>query len=425
MTQTALEMMSDRTARLQAWAGFSYFGYAALVAIAAWWTWRGLHDPGTLDLGLAYQGGQVAWATGHPENLLTWISTPFLGVVMAIVTRVTTVGTAADLLTLLNLAFVFAVGAPLLHRLRGVLSPVWWWPTAFAIVTFAPMLSSVWWKQFNILSLGLSVVGFELIRRQRAPLGGAFIGLSISIKPLAILLPVVLVVRRDTRRAGIWALAYTVGFNILGQAFMAVRAHNIATLNFLPLISDFDHKGIAYGWACNPENFAPGSLLCRVMGSQAWNVQHLIVWLGVALLGAWTVNALRGCAADSWDVFAFTSALSVMLSPIAWSHYQIMLAPLFVVLLTRFVGEGASPSAWGGLALAFLLSSLMLRPYGTLVGAVRGVTGYSETPQELAAVEGVAQFAQYVLVITGILWYFERRVRTRGAMAAPRMDSRT
>src|SRR5690349_261908 len=49
------------------------------------------------DLGLAYAGGQEAWASGHPEHVWTWISTPFLGMAMAIVSRVLSVTTATML----------------------------------------------------------------------------------------------------------------------------------------------------------------------------------------------------------------------------------------------------------------------------------------------------------------------------------------
>src|SRR5713226_9286104 len=41
----------------------------------------------TGDFGLAYGGGVEAWASGHPERVTTWFSTPFLALVMAVITR--------------------------------------------------------------------------------------------------------------------------------------------------------------------------------------------------------------------------------------------------------------------------------------------------------------------------------------------------
>lgn len=402
-----LEARSGRRSRVRAPNAPAILGYVVLAALVVWWAWRAFHDPLTDDLGLAYQGGQVAWASGHPENLLTWISTPFLGLVMALITRVMSASQAATLLNLVNALLVVGTITYVLYRLRRLLSGVWWWILAFALVTYGPMLSTVWWKQFNIISLVLVLGGWELLRRRETHLGSAAIGLSVSIKPLAILLPFVLLARRETRRAGVLSLAYVIGLNVVGQVFMAWRAHSLAALNVFHVLTSFANKSKpANYWACVPENFAPGSLLCRLVGGQYWTLQHLIVWAGVALLALWVVDALRGSRAISWEVLAFTCSLSTMVSPIGWSHYQIMLAPLFVLLLVRFSREGARAGAWAGLAVAFILASLMWQPYGTLLGAAKSVVaGGTESERTLLTIEQFAQFAQYILILTGVLWY--------------------
>jgi hypothetical protein len=396
-------------------ARFAPVGYLTMLGVVVWWTWRALHDPLALDTGLAYSGGQVAWATGHPEHLYTWISTPFLGLVMALVSRITSSTGAAHLITALNLLLVVGSIGALLYALRDKLAARWWWVIGLALCSFGPMMSSVWWKQFNIISLVLTAGGFELIRRRRGHLGGAAIGLGLAIKPLAIAVPVLLVCRRDTRRAGIWSIVWFGGLNIVGQIFMAIRAHSISALNIFPIIQNFAHKSEPSNfWSCVAENFAPGSLLCRLVGGSNWTLQHFIVWGFVAILTVWIIDALRGRRALEWDGFSFACAISVMLSPIAWSHYQIMLAPLFVVLVYRFSREGASIAPWCGLLIAFLLASLMWQPFGTIVTSVRQtVTGHVMTERDLQSVEAVAEFAQYVLVITGILWYYVSPARLR------------
>ena len=115
------------------------------------------------------------------------------------------------------------------------------------------------------------------------------------------------------------------------------------------------------------------------------------------------IDALRGRSAGSWEVFAFTCALTPMLSPLAWSHYQVMLAPLFVLLVVRFTTEGATIATWFGLAVAFFLASLMLQPYGTIFGG--NSLGAALDGRRFVLVASVAGFAQYVLVLTGVLWY--------------------
>lgn len=407
LAEAASQRRGSRT--LSIWP--SVAGGCALLALVVWWSWRAFHDPLPLDTGLAYQGGQAAWATGHPEHVFTWISTPFLGAVMAIATRVMTVDQASHLVTVLNIICVVGCVGLVLWRLRPILSPLWWWIAAFALVTFAPMMSTVWWKQFNIFALVLALAGFELIRRGRGHRGGALIGLSIAIKPLAVLLPVALLLRRRTRRAGAAAILYFVALNVVAQAFLAWRAHSVSALNVLPVLKDFAHRSEPTNlWACVPENFAPGSLLCRLFSGTEWTLEHVIVYALVALLAAWIFDALRGRSAVSWEVFAFVCAISTMVSPIAWSHYQIMLAPLFLLLLVRFTTDGASLGTWAGLAAAFLLSALMWQPFGSLVGAVQGVvTGKPATTAQLVLVEQIAEFAQYILIVTGVMWYLRRQ----------------
>ncbi len=404
----------------------SWVGYAALVALVAWWAWRAFDDAMPWDTGLAYTAGQVAWATGHPEHLASWISTPFLGAVMALLSRVFSVRGVADLVTVVNVVlWVGAVGV-LLHRMRGVLSAVWWWILALALLSFAPLMSSVWFKQFNVMALVLSVAGFELVRRRRVGWGAAAIGLSVAIKPLVVLLPVVMLARRETRRAGALAVAWVVGLNVAAQALMAQRAHDLATLDPLIGLRNVLDKTKPNFFSCLPSNFAPVSLICRMGGGDPlldWKWQRFASVFAVALLGAWVVDALRGRGATSWEVLAFTCPLSVMLSSVAWTHYQIMLAPLFCLLFIRFVREGATLGTWAGLLTAFVLASLIWAPqrgspYGSIFMAIKGVVGRPPPPNEPRFVEGVAQLAQYLLVVTGVVWYLRRqslRARPLGA----------
>jgi hypothetical protein len=116
-----------------------------------------------------------------------------------------------------------------------------------------------------------------------------------------------------------------------------------------------------------------------------------------------------------------------MTSPFEWTHYQVMLAPLFLLLVFRFVREGAGFGEWAGLALAFLLASLIWQPYGTLAGTLQRITGgaresyypFSGAPAQTFQ-EGVAQFAQYILVMAGAVWYASRRPRPSATVDSTR-----
>jgi hypothetical protein len=197
---------------------------------------------------------------------------------------------------------------------------------------------------------------------------------------------------------------------VAAQAVLAVHAHSASALNPLLALQNFtdktglgDKTALGTPWACWVSNFAPGSLLCRVGGTQDPAFQRVIVLVGVALLGAWVIGALRGQKATSWDVFAFTCAMSPMVSPLEWSHYQIMLAPLFVLLVVRFTQDGADVGEWAGLAVAIVLASLMWEPYNTPIDVAR--PGFQAATPFDNLVADAAQFAQYVLVVTGVVWY--------------------
>jgi hypothetical protein len=406
-----------RSARSAALRRLAPLAYVLPVALVAWWAWRAFHDSQTFDAGLYYQGGQVAWASGHPEHLYSWSGTPFLAAVMAILSRVISIDTTATLLTAANVALIVAVVTLVLYRLRALLSTRWWWVAAIGLVSFGPMMSTVWWKQFNIVALVLALSGFDLLRKERTRPAAFLIGLSIALKPLFFFLPIVLLGLRRTRRAGAISLGWALALNFAALGLLAQRAHDIGTLSPYPAFHNFVEKSKpANIWACHPDNFAPGSLLCRLVGPQNWTLQHVVVWAGVALLGAWVVDSLRGRDATSWETFCFACPLSVMLSPLAWSHYQIVLAPLFVLLLVRFSLGGASVSVWAGLLVAFVLASVDWQPYGTLIGSARAlVSTKAQTQHDLFSVEAVAQFAQYVLVISGVIWYVARQGNTSEA----------
>jgi len=332
---------------------------------------------------------------------------------MALLSRVVSIRGAANLVTALNVAVAVGAAAVVLHRTRRLLPPVGWWIAAFALLSFGPLMSSVWWKQFNVIALVLALLGFDLVRQRRISAGAAAIGLSVAVKPIAILLPVAMLARRQTRRAGALAVAWIAGLNIAAQAMMATRAHDLAPLDPLMAVDNFLNKGPPewVPFLCEPTNFAPGSLLCRAVGGwEYWTLQRTAVLCAVVLLGVWVIEALRGRAATSWEVFAFTCALSAMLTPLAWNHYQILLAPLFFLLLFRFAREGASIGAWSGLTLAFVLASLTWLPYGTMVGGIwELVSGTTESARQVRVLSGIAQFSQYILVATGVLWYAGRQ----------------
>ena len=194
----------------------------------------------------------------------------------------------------------------------------------------------------------------------------------------------------------------------LAQAFLAWRARNLRDLSPIPALQTFLERPIQ--WACHPENYSPYSLVCRASGGQYFGWQRLVTTAGVLLLILMAVDVIRGHPGRSWVIFAFACLLSPMVSPIAWSHYQILLLPMFVLLAAEFALRGASMIQWLSVAAAYLLAELAWRPLGTLVGAFRYlVNGQRENIQNMYHVMAVAEFAQYVLLIAALIWFASQR----------------
>jgi Glycosyltransferase family 87 len=403
-------------------------GIFLLVSIAA------LRAPWVADVGLAYQGGQLAWQTGHPEQLLTWISTPFLALVMALVsiavyTPTTTLTpdkldairplqTLAAAQTILNCALMVAVLAWVWRKLRPVVSLTFWWATLLAAVAFAPVASTIFWRQFNLFALIAALGGFALVgRRDRS--AGLLVALSLAIKPLLILLPLALLWKRDSRRAGIWALAWGTGLLAISQAFLAVRARDWHALSPVGDLQAFTSRSLpgSTGWVCSDENFSPQGTWCRLTasrtfnltGGEYWSAKRLGLTVAVVVLVLLCAELLRPQSGRSWWILGFAAALSPLLSPLAWSHYQVLLAPLMLLLAYEFWRARAPLLPWATLATGYVLCELTLRPYGTLPGLARWfVTGTPESFGSMANVLAVAQFAQYFVLLAGILWFVHR-----------------
>ncbi len=197
---------------------------------------------------------------------------------------------------------------------------------------------------------------------------------------------------------------------LLSQGVLAIWAGELSAIDPLPALRSFSHKSLpANVWACQFENFSPSSTLCRLSGAENWNYVRGAALGGVGLLALLFFDLLRGVRGRSWEWFAIAVALSPMVSPIAWSHYQVLLAPLLVVLVVRMVTRGAPVSTWAFLLAGYALTMLVWQPYGTLPGKLGEVLfDNPRTQQQLIAATGVAQFAQYIVLFAAALHFTAR-----------------
>jgi hypothetical protein len=118
------------------------------------------------------------------------------------------------------------------------------------------------------------------------------------------------------------------------------------------------------------------------------------------------VQRLRGVPNASWDLVAVAFALSPMIGPIGWAMYQVLLAPLMLLLAYQFWAERAPIFLWFNLGLVFVMTMLVWDPLESL----------ARTPVLVLVVSyTIGQFAQYFLLL---LWFQWMRVRSARLKAA-------
>ena len=354
-----------------------------------------LFVPYTADFGLAYQAGVEAWNSGHPQRLLTWTGTPFYALVMALVTRWASIEGGARLFMAIEVVAWGGMLRQVWSQLSDRVSARFWWTTLAAAVFFAPAIQTIFWLQPNLIVFGLALLGYAyLVLRRRDTLGGVLIGISVAVKPILLLLPLALLLRRQTRAAGLTAIATTVVSSFAGLAFLAWRAGDPAVLNPIDYLAGFLGKGRGPIAACVPENYSPVALLCR-LGAEPSTALVVGVAGAVLVIGWLLIRDLPDSTESHWAIFAAACLLSGMLGPIDWASYGVLMAPLFLLLAYQFWLEGAPPPLWIGLGLAYLLADLVWDPLESL----------AQTPVPIVVFSySAGQFSQYVLLLVWIRW---------------------
>jgi Glycosyltransferase family 87 len=361
-----------------------------------------VHYP--MDFGLAYHAGLLAWSSGHPEPLGTWTGTPFLGLVMAAITQVATLEAATLVMLAANLVVWGGLLLAVWSRLQDLVPSRWWWGTLASAAVFAPAISNIFWMQPNLIVLALALGGVALMGRRNLA-AGLLIGTALALKPILILLPFAFLLHRASRRAGAWAIVVAAALSAIGLGFLAWRAGDLSVSNPIAYLAQFLTKGRGPDYACVPENYSPLALLCR-FGVPASTTLTVAV-AGVVLIAGWLVTRrLRDAPDARWELFAAAGLLSPMLGPIGWAVYQVLLAPLMLLLAYQFWTYRAPVFLWVNLGGVFLLTMLIWDPLESL----------ALTPVPLLVVSyTLGQFAQYYLLLLWVQWMRMRSAKATNA----------
>jgi hypothetical protein len=321
-----------------------------------------------------------------------------------------------------NVLSVWALGASawlILERLRPRLSAWVLLPAVPCLLLGQPFWHQMVQGQLNLILLLLLTATWAADRSGRPGWAGVFLGVVTAVKLFPGYLILYFMFRRNWRAVGA-AVASTLAITALTVAVLGVEAYRSFFLEVLPQTSAFQttwtNCSLTGLWF---KLFAPEKPWAMV-DIQPLVASRALAYLGALAGGLASVALLatqipRARARSGRDLaFALTVAAMLLVSPITWEHYFLLVLLPAAVVWVELPREGLSRDVFW--AILFLLS---LSPYWTVphVMTLLGVAyqperhGWVATPWETLTALSVhcytlvALFAltAYVLV-TGPSW---------------------
>ncbi|QJW97120.1 glycosyltransferase family 87 protein [Frigoriglobus tundricola] len=355
-----------------------------------------------------------------PEDFLQWNAHPpgslFLVLPLARLDH-------ADAFFVWNLVtfplFVVAVGIVLVElgagsgRARAGAATV----IAVAGATCYPLYHQVLMGQFNALLAFLFALAWAADRRDRAVLAGAAIGLAAAVKLFPAFLALYLIAARRWRALGA-AAATAAAIGALALGLFGTGAWRTYAGEVVPAVSakyatQWNNLTLRAFWLRlfdpTPESRVIPLYHAPVLGAALAAAARLAV-TGLAARAAWRAASVAGRD----RAFAATVAAVVLVSPIAWPHYLILL-----VVPVGVTGAALRHSAWRwplGACLAVLWLPETFVP-GLVLGPARaelmGIHRHAPfTPAENLLVTSVQHYA--------VLGLFLLTLRAPGGPDGPR-----
>ena len=253
----------------------------------------------------------------------------------------------------------------LLARRRG-LSGRTAWLLAGLMLMWAPVNLNFYWGQSQLIVLALMVAAMRAMERARDGTAGLLIAAATLLRAYPLLLVGYFVLRRK-RRAVIFA---TAGIAAGGFATVALLGAS-QTLSFI-------HGAVwltDYSVVNRVDNLSLGPFVSRMFwsltgtmpGSSAdWARRAAIAIADMLVLGV-TIRATLTDASrrdPDWRIYSLWIATALMLTPVGWHHYLVLLAIPFVQMVVASSGDGRSSERSICMAtLAYLLSAISLRAF--------------------------------------------------------------
>jgi alpha-1,2-mannosyltransferase len=241
--------------------------------------------------------------------------------------------------------------ALLLRELSGDLRqrvPPAWWPVLLCVlVTFTPVLSHFFWGQTQLQLLLLLTASWVWLRRGRDIPAGIALGVAIAIKIFPLLLFVPLFARRRWR----CLVAATVSAGAVLALSYALVGWDQAVIFFTDVLPR--HSGSVIAHSTNHTTIA--AMLTNAFGDSSLAYYVSLVARALMMLAVFYA-AWR--ARDTSQAFALGMTTLVLVTPVVWEHYFVLIYLPWLVALSR-----SSRSLLPPLILAYFLVAAALLIY--------------------------------------------------------------
>ncbi|HYK63696.1 MAG TPA: glycosyltransferase family 87 protein, partial [Patescibacteria group bacterium] len=240
-------------------------------------------------------------------------------------------------------ACALAIAMYLLLAHRSGLSARTAWLLAGLMLMSAPLNLNFYWGQSQLIILMLLVSAMRAMERERDGTAGLLIAVAALLRAYPILLVGYFMLRRKWRAVAFALAGIGVGLlatvAMLGLAQTLSYVHGAAWVAGYSMMSRFDNLSLGpfvsrTFWALT--GTAPGS-------SADWIRRAIVTIADVAVLGI----AIRATLADAgrddpdWRIYSLWIATAIVLSPVGWHHYLVLLAIPFVQMVAA-AGIGRS-----------------------------------------------------------------------------------
>ena len=210
----------------------------------------------------------------------------------------------------------------------------------FLWIAWHPFEREMFWGQLMIPTLALTCAAWVALRSQRDMLGGALLGVALALKLFG--WPIVLFLLLTRRWRAVFGAALS--FMFLNLAAALLIGFN-EVVGYYTVIG----PGVSKIYRAIAGNFSVWSIGPRVFDASAdvWykpliNVPSLATLLSVVAVVCVLVLAIRvALRTRSFDsAFCALACVSIVLNPIAWSHYLVLTAPVLCLLAWRMKHDG-------------------------------------------------------------------------------------